>query len=113
MGNEVRCIWDGRGVSGATPPNKDEDELEEAQVHAVMNEPGSVVGTRAIAQHVFELVPTVPLFLPGSDGVGNGVNTPSGYSGGSSFRPTSTATRSVSSANYSPPHSPHGRESWR
>lgn len=123
MGNEVRCIWDGRGAStSASTPTKgafssqEGDDLEDAQVHAVMNGPGSVVGTRAIAQHVFELVPTVPLFVPGSDGVGQGYTAPSGFtsprSATNSFRPSSTATRSVSSA-YSPPHSPQGRESWR
>jgi hypothetical protein len=40
-------------------------------VHGVMNapEPSSQPGRpapRAVAQHVFELIPTIPLYLPGS-----------------------------------------------
>ncbi|KAF8990664.1 Dbl-like domain-containing protein [Cyathus striatus] len=66
-GNDVRCIWDGRGVSSnaATTPSAD-GSVQEAQVHAVMNSTDTVSGarSRAIAQHVVELIPTVPLNLP-------------------------------------------------
>ncbi|KAF8956940.1 CNH domain-containing protein [Flammula alnicola] len=69
-GNEIRCTWDGRGVSThATPPIPEmgEDGVQEAQVHFVMNSTDSVTGpggmrTRNIVQHVCELIPTIPLF---------------------------------------------------
>lgn len=73
-GNDVRCLWDGRG-SNAPPvgtPGPDgwvESVSQEARVHAVMTaqeEPGSARNNRAVAQHVFQLVPTIPLYLPGS-----------------------------------------------
>ena len=103
-GNDVRCIWDGRGSTSVAPaatPGPDgwvEGISQEARVHAVMQatEP---VGTgqrpsRAIAQHVFQLVPTIPLYLPGS------LSSPSN----STYFPQS-----------SPPHSPPltPRHSWR
>ncbi|KAJ7230675.1 CNH domain-containing protein [Mycena pura] len=67
-GNEMRCIWDGRGVGSSIvsrPAVDGEPTVQEAQVHAVMNgvDPGSRP-TRAVAQHVFELIPTIPLYLP-------------------------------------------------
>ncbi|KAJ7089842.1 Dbl-like domain-containing protein [Mycena belliarum] len=70
-GNDIRCLWDGRGVNSsiaATPGPGGEPIIQEAQVHAVMNsvdptQPGSRP-SRAIAQNVFELIPTIPLFLP-------------------------------------------------
>ncbi|KAF8638446.1 hypothetical protein AX17_002203 [Amanita inopinata Kibby_2008] len=71
-GNDVRCIWDGRGVGSnvsATPVSDGRDGDQEAQVHAVMTSPEPVVlsgNRKAIAQTVFELIPTVPLYLPGS-----------------------------------------------
>jgi hypothetical protein len=45
--------------------------IQEAQVHAVMNlvEPSvQPVGRppKAVTQRVFELIPTIPLYLPGS-----------------------------------------------
>lgn len=65
-GNDIRCIWDGRGVSTNSSmqrPLVDPREQQEAKVHAVMtNQDGT--GRKAIAQCVFELVPTVPLFPP-------------------------------------------------
>ncbi|KAF9026277.1 Dbl homology domain-containing protein [Hymenopellis radicata] len=97
-GNDVRCIWDGRGVNlnnpVTSPPTNgaadDEDMVQDAQVHAVMNstEGGPRTMARAVAQHVFELLPTVPLYNPGA------LN---------------------SSQSYSPPASPHLRASmsWR
>jgi len=69
-GNDVRCIWDGRGVSSNrfTPANAGQDMGQENQVHAVMTNPdqGPINGsrTKAIAQCVFELVATVPLYPP-------------------------------------------------
>ncbi|TFK39742.1 CNH domain-containing protein [Crucibulum laeve] len=73
-GNDIRCIWDGRGVSSsnvvATPATEHPESFaQEAQVHAVMNSTDAVPGvgrSRAIAQHVFELIPTIPLYLPGA-----------------------------------------------
>lgn len=78
-GNEVRCIWDGRGV-GSNDPNTSANEggneslLQEAQVHAVMNSTDVVPGNRGrtVAQHVFELIPTIPLYLPSSGPVRDG-----------------------------------------
>ncbi len=97
-GNDVRCIWDGRGVNLNSPVTTlptnggvdDEGMVQDAQVHAVMNstEAGARSMSRAVAQHVFELLPTVPLYNPGA------LN---------------------SSQSYSPPASPHLRASmsWR
>ena len=71
-GNDIRCIWDGRGIGSnvsATPVDgRNSDSVQEAQVHAVMTSMEQVtVGNRkATAQNVFELIPTVPLYLPGS-----------------------------------------------
>ena len=75
-GNDVRCVWDGRSVDlslAASPPEgSDENMSQEPRVHAVMNatEPTMPHGggrqPRGIAQHVFELIPTIPLYLPGS-----------------------------------------------
>ncbi|OCH96297.1 Dbl domain-containing protein [Obba rivulosa] len=77
-GNDIRCIWDGRGttsVGAATPGPEGWNETmsQEPRVHGVMNatEPSPQPGSgprpnRPIAQHVFELIPTIPLYLPGS-----------------------------------------------
>ncbi|KAG5643354.1 hypothetical protein DXG03_001036 [Asterophora parasitica] len=73
-GNDVRCIWDGRGVgtsvSVTSPGGIDNNGQEqEPQVHAVMTvdaPQGQGQGRpRVIAQRVVELIPTVPLFTPG------------------------------------------------
>lgn len=76
-GNELRCIWDGRGTSstaaatGAEGPQQSIPMNLEPRIHAVMSapeplgQPGQPGRPRAIAQHVFELVPTVPLYPPG------------------------------------------------
>ena len=68
-GSDVRCIWDGRGVSAsaASPVHEHADDSQEAQVHVVMNAPDSTNGpgalkNRSIVQHVCELIPTVQLF---------------------------------------------------
>ncbi|KAH9839689.1 Dbl-like domain-containing protein [Rhodofomes roseus] len=76
-GNDVRCIWDGRGTANvptSTVPGPDgwtEGISQEPRVHGVMNadnglQPSGPRGARPIAQHVFELIPTIPLYLPGS-----------------------------------------------
>ena len=68
-GNDIRCIWDGRGTSHSQAISEgswDEIVSWEPRVHVAMNmetiQPGRGVAT---AQHVFELVPAVP-FLTGS-----------------------------------------------
>jgi hypothetical protein len=71
-GNDMRCIWDGRGASAANQiggdANWDEGVSQEPRVHGVMNadltQPGRLKG--AVMQHVFELIPTIPLYLPES-----------------------------------------------
>ncbi|KAI8996474.1 Dbl-like domain-containing protein [Trametes punicea] len=107
-GNDVRCIWDGRGVTGVPPtpaiPEGYGQEMisQEPRVHGVMNATESAPlgpNTRAgrpIAQHVFELIPTIPLYLPGS------LASPS-------------QSTTYFSQNNSPPHSPRLNPtlSWR
>ena len=76
QGNDLRCIWDGRGTSNNMPatPGPDgwtEGMSQEPRVHGVMNvespQPsGPQRNNRPVAQHVFELIPTIPLYLPGS-----------------------------------------------
>ncbi|ESK83843.1 signal transducer [Moniliophthora roreri MCA 2997] len=70
-GTDIRCIWDGRGAGPnnhvmTTPihDGRDEPVVQEAQVHAVMNAPDSGPRTRTVVQEVFQLVPTVPLYIP-------------------------------------------------
>jgi RHO1 GDP-GTP exchange protein 1/2 len=67
-GKEIRCIWDGRGLpSNQSNQVLSESEQQEAKVHAVMTNMITLDGqarTKAIAQQVFELVPTVPLYNP-------------------------------------------------
>lgn len=74
-GNDIRCVWNGRGLASnniLTPGDVSDDQMiQEAQVHAVTNfiEPSvQPVGRppKAVTQHVFELIPTIPLYLPGS-----------------------------------------------
>ncbi|RDX54148.1 Dbl-like domain-containing protein [Lentinus brumalis] len=106
-GNDVRCIWDGRGVTGvpATPVPEgygQEHISQEPRVHGVMNATDTPpIGTqsrmaRPVAQHVFELIPTIPLYLPGS------LASPS-------------QSTTYFSQNNSPPHSPRLNPalSWR
>ncbi|KAL0068394.1 Rho guanine nucleotide exchange factor [Marasmius tenuissimus] len=98
-GNDVHCLWDGRGTKVAATinsvPGQDDDErmVQEPRVHGVMNVNDTHMGysngrnnSRAIAQHVFELIPTIPLYLPGSL--------------------ASPSTPSYFPQSYSPPHSP-------
>jgi hypothetical protein len=76
-GNDLRCVWDGRGA--AMPPVApagsngawEEAPSQEARVHGVMRADDTSLGragpsgaTRGVVQHIFELIPTVPLFLP-------------------------------------------------
>lgn len=102
MGQEVRCIWDGRGHSSNTAAMAgiaSEDEMvQEAHVHAVLNHPEptpqpSGRPLRPIVQHIFELIPTIPLYLPGS------LSSPS------------TATYFPQLDSFSPPRSPQVRPS--
>lgn len=65
-GSDIRCIWDGRGVSTSSVSPLHEDS-QEAQVHVVMNATDSTNGpgtlkNKSIVQHVCELIPTVQLF---------------------------------------------------
>jgi hypothetical protein len=67
-GNDVRCIWDGRGAKIGSSMNEGQwaaDGLDqEARVHAVMNAlPEGRGRAAAQVQHVFELIPTVPLYV--------------------------------------------------
>ncbi|TFK71429.1 hypothetical protein BDN72DRAFT_837648 [Pluteus cervinus] len=75
LGEDIRCLWDGASLDSnpaITPGSRTDDHMvQEARIHAVMNmtEPvptNSLRPNRVIAQHVFELVPTIPLYLPGS-----------------------------------------------
>jgi len=75
-GHDLRCIWDGRGATIppiAPGPNGawEEAPSQEARVHGVMRaddtslvRPGPSGAARGVVQHIFELIPTVPLFLP-------------------------------------------------
>lgn len=70
-GNDMRCIWDGRGSNSVTPatPGAEgwhEGVSQEPRVHGVMNVPDTNRNSRNVTQHVFELIPTIPLYLPGS-----------------------------------------------
>ncbi|PCH44559.1 Dbl homology domain-containing protein [Wolfiporia cocos MD-104 SS10] len=99
-GNDVRCLWDGRGTTNVPtsavpgPEGWTEGVSQEPRVHGVMNiDTGPQVpgpkAPRPIAQHVFELIPTIPLYLPGS------LSSPS--------QPSHFVQSN------SPPHSPHLR----
>ena len=71
-GTDIRCVWDGRGIDAGTavsPEGENPPMVQEPRVHAVMNipEPSSLPRRpRYSIQHVFELFPTIPLYLPGS-----------------------------------------------
>lgn len=73
-GTDIRCVWDGRSLDGGaavvTPEGSEERMYQEPRVHAVTTMAESAVQpgrlTRGIVQHVFELFPTIPLYLPGS-----------------------------------------------
>ncbi|GJJ11168.1 hypothetical protein Clacol_005400 [Clathrus columnatus] len=103
-GTEIRCIWDGRGTNvpqlgNAPGPNGWQDSpSQEPRIHAVMRAPElpRAPGVRAppvFVQQVVELIPTIPLYLPGS-----------------LSSPPSTATY----FNHSPPGSPRASTArWR
>ncbi|EKM81602.1 hypothetical protein AGABI1DRAFT_54457, partial [Agaricus bisporus var. burnettii JB137-S8] len=80
-GNDIRCIWDGRGVSTnlSIPTTVSEEMAQEAQVHAVMTNPDqgpmSVGRPKTIPQCVFELIPTIPLYPPPPPPPKNEVNS--------------------------------------
>ncbi|KDR80795.1 hypothetical protein GALMADRAFT_60733 [Galerina marginata CBS 339.88] len=105
-GNEVRCTWDGRGVSTqvTTPPIDSGDEgVQEAQVHFVMNSTDSTPGpggvrTRNIVQHVCELIPTVPLYpTGGSSAPSSAASMLPGEPQYSPYGPTCMSTTSANS----------------
>ena len=71
-GNNIRCVWDGR-IDGGTavdfPEGQDMNMVQEPRIHAVRNIPEPSTSSRRsgrFIQHVFELFPTIPLYLPGS-----------------------------------------------
>ncbi|EIW75246.1 hypothetical protein CONPUDRAFT_85508 [Coniophora puteana RWD-64-598 SS2] len=71
QGTEIRCVWDGRGTS--VNLNKESETSNEGMnlephIHIVMNnlEPAQGNRPRTTSQHIYELTPTVPLYLPGS-----------------------------------------------
>jgi len=71
QGNNIRCLWNGLGqaMDAIIVPSDGEQLVQEPRVHAVMNIDEPVSNSRAgkpVAQHVFELMPTIPLYLPGS-----------------------------------------------
>ncbi|KAG2345927.1 Dbl homology domain-containing protein [Suillus weaverae] len=77
-GNEIRCIWDGRGT--CIPPSTGSESFQQMsldpRIHCVMAAPepvqhGAVGRPRSVAQHVFELTPTMPLYPPGAPGSPN------------------------------------------
>lgn len=100
-GTDIRCTWDGRGISSLNAPSpsaqtmsfpapdgRDEPLNQDAQVHAIMNATDVAGGsrTRAVAQQLFELLPTVPLFLPepSQEIAGNHSSSSGSYSAGTS-----------------------------
>jgi RHO1 GDP-GTP exchange protein 1/2 len=72
-GTDIRCLWDGRAIDAGTAISSLEGEnlsmVQEPRVHAVANIPELASVSRRprfFIQHVFELFPTIPLYLPGS-----------------------------------------------
>ncbi|KAG1747883.1 CNH domain-containing protein [Suillus paluster] len=75
-GNEIRCIWDGRGT--CAPPSTGSEGFHQPmnldpRIHCVMAAPepvqlGLIGRPRTVAQHVFELTPTMLLCPPGAPG---------------------------------------------
>jgi len=66
-GSGMRCIWDGRGANrsqAVSEESSDDMVSHEPRVHGVMNTEVVQPGRGVTTQHVFELIPTVP--LPGS-----------------------------------------------
>jgi hypothetical protein len=107
-GSDIRCIWDGRGVSTSAVSPLHEDS-QEAQVHVVMNATDSTNGpgtlkNKSIVQHVCELIPTVQLFPSDTSstvGAGqDGMTTPSNT--GYVVSPQGTTSPSVYTASVNP-----------
>ncbi|KAG8878034.1 hypothetical protein FRB97_002821 [Tulasnella sp. 331] len=103
-GIDLRCLWDGRGatippISTPGPGGWDEASSQESRIHAVMKAPDPQPNNKVVVQHVFELVPTVPLYVPPP------LNSPSG----GTYFPQNGAG--------SPPHSARdggvGTQLWR
>ncbi|KAF8645045.1 hypothetical protein AX16_008106 [Volvariella volvacea WC 439] len=75
-GSDIRCTWDSQELdlqnAGGGPVSVSEDQMSQsARIHGVMNvsvnnSQPALVPVRVTLQHVFELVPTIPLYLPGS-----------------------------------------------
>lgn len=68
-GTDIRCLWDGRGsstpaVATPGPGGWDEASTLDARIHAVMKAPDPQPNSKVVVQHMFELVPTVPLYNP-------------------------------------------------
>jgi hypothetical protein len=110
-GNEIRCTWDGRGVSvnPNTPSNVDPGDdgvVQEAQVHFVMNSTDSVTGpggmrSRNIVQHVCELIPTVALFPTSATTPNAPAPLPLAQSMQAPYNPYAPGTVPTHMANYS------------
>ena len=64
-GNDIRCTWDGRGTNYSHAVSEGSwDVLQEPRVHGVMDMEAPQPGKGGVTtQHVFELIPTAPLFL--------------------------------------------------
>jgi len=63
-GNDMRCIWDGRGTDHSQAVSEgswDEMAPREPRIHGMMNTEIVKFGRGVTAQHVFELIPTIPL----------------------------------------------------
>lgn len=72
-GNDIRCTWDGQEIGSnisATPVDgQNSDTIQDPQVHVVMtNTELTTMGNnmKAVAQNLFELIPTVRLYRPES-----------------------------------------------
>lgn len=126
-GTDVRCTWDGRGGYSSLHPNVPAqtplDDVQEAQVHFVMNSTDLVTGpggmrSKNIVQHVCELIPTVTLFpettptsatSPSSIGnVYNGQGSSSTHQYSNSYSSSYTSSINSRIQNYPPvpPHQP-------
>ena len=63
-GNDMRCIWDGRVTNNSQAVLQGlwgEIMLQEPRIHGVMNTEIVLPDRGVTAQHVFGLIPTVPL----------------------------------------------------
>ncbi|KAF8621825.1 hypothetical protein AX15_007493 [Amanita polypyramis BW_CC] len=101
-GSRIRNLWNGLGPQMdaiIVPSDGDEQLVQEPRVHAVMDVDESMITHpngrpgKPAPQHVFELMPTIPLYLPGSL--------------------ASPSTRTYFPQSYSPPRSPPLRANHR